>query len=89
LIGWWCIQARMGRTTIVIAHRLSTIRNADVILVMDNGVVVESGKHSELLAKGGFYTNLHNAQAHQQVDSTQGERPMLFVCQVSTAPVMK
>lgn len=79
----------MGRTTIVIAHRLSTIRNADVILVMDNGVVVESGKHLELLAKGGFYTNLHNAQAHQHVDSTPGEWSFLFVCQVFTALMME
>ncbi len=51
-----------GRTTFVIAHRLSTIENADVILVMDKGRIVESGTHSELLAKGGHYAGLHRIQ---------------------------
>ncbi|MFH0924292.1 MAG: lipid A export permease/ATP-binding protein MsbA [bacterium] len=50
------------RTTFVIAHRLSTIRNADKILVIDNGSVVEHGKHSELLALGGLYTKLYEMQ---------------------------
>ncbi|MBA3457535.1 MAG: ABC transporter ATP-binding protein [Deltaproteobacteria bacterium] len=47
-----------GRTTLVIAHRLSTIRNADLIVVMDKGQVIEQGKHDELVAKGGFYAAL-------------------------------
>lgn len=51
-----------GRTSFVIAHRLSTIRNADLILVMDHGDIVEAGKHEELLAKNGFYAKLYNAQ---------------------------
>jgi len=51
-----------GRTNFVIAHRLSTIRDADNILVMDNGTIVEQGKHGELLAKGGFYADLYNSQ---------------------------
>jgi len=51
-----------GRTSFVIAHRLSTVRNADLILVMDNGTIVEQGKHHELLAKGGFYAELYNSQ---------------------------
>lgn len=52
----------IGRTSFVIAHRLSTIRNSDVILVMDNGDIIEKGNHEELLATGGFYTNLYNSQ---------------------------
>ena len=51
-----------GRTSFVIAHRLSTIRNADLILVMDKGDVVESGTHEELIAKGGLYEELYNSQ---------------------------
>ena len=51
-----------GRTSFVVAHRLSTIREADVILVMNQGHVVEQGTHQELLAKGGFYANLYNSQ---------------------------
>lgn len=51
-----------GRTSFVIAHRLSTIRNADLILVVQNGNIVEQGNHTELLARGGAYTNLYNSQ---------------------------
>jgi ATP-binding cassette subfamily B multidrug efflux pump len=51
-----------GRTSFVIAHRLSTIRDADLILVMNNGSIIEQGNHKELLAKGGFYADLYNSQ---------------------------
>ena len=51
-----------GRTSFVIAHRLSTIKDADVILVMKDGDIVEQGNHEELLAKGGFYADLYNSQ---------------------------
>ena len=51
-----------GRTSFIIAHRLSTIRDADVILVMKDGDIVETGKHEELLAKGGFYAELYQSQ---------------------------
>ncbi len=51
-----------GRTSFVIAHRLSTIRNADLILVMNEGDIVEQGKHQELLARGGFYAEIYNSQ---------------------------
>lgn len=51
-----------GRTSFIIAHRLSTIKNADLILVMNHGDIVEQGTHEELLAKGGFYSDLYNSQ---------------------------
>ncbi len=51
-----------GRTSFVIAHRLSTIRNADVILVMNEGDIIEQGTHDELLAAGGFYAQLYQSQ---------------------------
>lgn len=56
--------ARMmqGRTSFIVAHRLSTIKEADVILVMKDGHIIEQGKHEELLAKGGFYAGLYNSQ---------------------------
>ena len=54
-----------GRTSFVIAHRLSTIRNADLILCMDHGDIVEVGSHEELLEKNGFYANLYNSQFAQ------------------------
>ena len=53
---------KKGRTSFVIAHRLSTIRDADLILVMKDGDIVEQGNHEELLAKGGFYADLYNSQ---------------------------
>ena len=61
------IQAAMdnlmkGRTSFIIAHRLSTIKNADMILVINNGDIVEQGNHEELLAKNGFYATLYNSQ---------------------------
>ena len=55
-------KLRTGRTAFVIAHRLSTIRDADTILVMNKGAIVEQGNHPQLLARGGFYADLYNAQ---------------------------
>ena len=54
-----------GRTSFIIAHRLSTIKNADLILVMKDGDIIESGSHETLLAKGGFYADLYNSQFEQ------------------------
>ena len=51
-----------GRTSFVVAHRLSTIRNADQVLVLKEGEVIESGTHDELLADSGFYAELYNSQ---------------------------
>ena len=51
-----------GRTSFIIAHRLSTIRNADLILVMKDGGIIEKGTHEQLLAKNGFYADLYNSQ---------------------------
>lgn len=51
-----------GRTSFIIAHRLSTIRNADLILVMKDGDIVETGTHDDLLERGGFYANLYLSQ---------------------------
>ena len=60
-----------GRTSFVIAHRLSTIKDADVILVMKDGDIVEQGTHDELLARNGFYADLYNSQFEQasQIDN--------------------
>ena len=51
-----------GRTSFIVAHRLSTIKEADIILVMNNGNIVEQGSHKELLTKRGFYFELYNSQ---------------------------
>ena len=51
-----------GRTSFIIAHRLSTIKNADLILVMNEGNIIEQGNHDELMKKNGFYANLYNSQ---------------------------
>ena len=55
-----------GRTSFVIAHRLSTIRDADLILVMKDGDIIEQGNHEELIARGGFYAELYNSQFEQE-----------------------
>lgn len=57
-----------GRTSLVIAHRLSTIRQADVIVVVDQGRIVETGRHAELLARGGLYADLHATQFNQNAE---------------------
>ena len=51
-----------GRTSFIIAHRLSTVRNADLVLVIEEGEIVERGKHTELMSKGGLYADLYNRQ---------------------------
>ena len=51
-----------GRTSFIVAHRLSTIQNADMILVMKDGNIIEQGNHEELLKENGFYANLYNSQ---------------------------
>ena len=55
-------QLMKGRTVFVIAHRLSTVRNADAIMVLDHGVIIERGSHEELLNKKGRYYQLYNGQ---------------------------
>ena len=54
-----------GRTSFIIAHRLSTIKNADLILVMKEGDIIEQGSHDELIAQNGFYADLYNSQFEQ------------------------
>ena len=58
-----------GRTSFVIAHRLSTIKNADLILVMRDGDVIESGTHEKLMQGGGFYADLYNSQFEDKIAS--------------------
>jgi ATP-binding cassette subfamily B protein len=58
--------ALRGRTSLVIAHRLSTVREADAILVLDHGRIVEQGHHDELLAQGGLYAELYRIQFERQ-----------------------
>jgi ATP-binding cassette subfamily B multidrug efflux pump len=65
-------ELRLGRTSFIIAHRLSTIRNADVILVMDKGSIVEQGSHEELMASRGFYFDLYESQ-FSSADAAEGD----------------
>lgn len=64
-------RLQKGRTTLVIAHRLSTIENADKIVAMDNGQIVEMGTHQELLKKNGYYASLYTAQSSQQISAPE------------------
>ncbi len=69
-------QAAVGRTTLIIAHRLSTVMNADEILVLEQGRIVERGSHKALLEKGGAYAQMWALQ--QQEEETTGATPMNF-----------
>jgi ATP-binding cassette subfamily B multidrug efflux pump len=60
-----------NRTSFVIAHRLSTIRNADLLLVMDDGIIIERGRHAELLDKKGFYYDLYMSQFRRSGQSKE------------------
>ena len=68
--------ALSGRTSLVIAHRLSTIREADVILVVEDGRIVEKGKHDDLLAAGGLYAELYRTQFERQVEVASFDDPL-------------
>jgi ATP-binding cassette subfamily B protein len=61
-------KVKAGRTMIVIAHRLSTIKNADKIVVLENGIKVEEGRHKDLLAKNGVYANIYRSQIKTGAD---------------------
>jgi ATP-binding cassette, subfamily B, multidrug efflux pump len=78
-------QLRQGRTSFVIAHRLSTIRNADTIVVMDGGRIVEQGSHAELLAREGFYYRLYNSQFTEAWSADGDGRPPAAVPQPARA----
>ena len=68
LVGKAMDKLAQDRTSFIIAHRLSTIRNADLILVMNNGKIIEQGTHDELLEKEGFYAELYNSQFQELLD---------------------
>ncbi|MEM9599895.1 MAG: metal ABC transporter permease, partial [Pseudomonadota bacterium] len=65
--------ASQGRTTLVVAHRLSTIQEADLILVMDSGQIVERGSHADLLEKGGLYAELWSRQDTEEKVSVRAD----------------
>ena len=68
----------VGRTSFIIAHRLSTIRNADLILVMNEGDIVEQGNHEDLLARGGFYAELYNSQFERSEEGVIEDEALLI-----------
>jgi ATP-binding cassette subfamily B protein len=76
-------ELRKGRTTLVIAHRLTTIMHADCILVVENGLVVESGRHDELLRKGGRYASFYRLQLKEQAPATDDESVVRFPSSVT------
>ncbi|MFI3214401.1 MAG: ABC transporter ATP-binding protein, partial [Eubacteriales bacterium] len=70
LIGKAMDKLSQGKTSFIIAHRLSTIKNADIILVMKDGNIIESGSHEKLLNQKGFYAELYNSQFEEVSDDT-------------------
>ena len=64
-------ELRTGRTSLIIAHRLSTIKDADRILAMKDGRIVESGTHDELLQLNGVYAQLYTAQSNRHIDTLE------------------
>ncbi|HAT54542.1 MAG TPA: multidrug ABC transporter ATP-binding protein, partial [Lactobacillus sp.] len=66
-------QLLQNRASFVVAHRLSTIRNADNIIVMNHGAVVETGNHDALMAANGFYADLYNSQFAGNISMSEGE----------------
>ena len=68
-------RIQVGRTTLIIAHRLSTVMNADQILVMDEGKIVERGKHAELLAADGYYAKMWQLQQEERDSATDRQDP--------------
>ena len=71
LLGAFLVLALAGGLTLVIAHRLSTIENADVIVVMDDGRIVETGSHQELIKNNGLYSSLHKMQFRETSTDNQ------------------
>ncbi|HEX9090759.1 MAG TPA: ATP-binding cassette domain-containing protein, partial [Anaerolineales bacterium] len=80
------VNLMRGRTTFVIAHRVSTVHRADVILVMDDGQIVEKGTHAELLAKGGLYREIYQLQLSDQESFRQEVETLGLPLQVSSLP---
>jgi len=80
------VNLMRGRTTFVIAHRVSTVHRADVILVMDDGQIIEKGTHAELLAKGGLYREIYQLQLSDQESFRQEVETLGLPLQVSSLP---
>jgi ATP-binding cassette subfamily B protein len=72
-------QMLQGRTSFVIAHRLSTIRNADELLVLDQGEIIERGSHTDLLEAKGFYYDLYMSQFRRQIDAEEDADAFLIL----------
>jgi ABC-type multidrug transport system fused ATPase/permease subunit len=85
-IQWALINLMQGRTTFVIAHRLSTVHRADLILVMDDGKIVEKGTHAELLAQKGLYREIYELQLSDQESFREAMESLGFSTEVAKIP---